>query len=49
MLCAPYILPNWINSLEDGSLTDEFHQFAVDDDAGEDEHHIGKSIKEDLK
>ena len=49
MLWTPYILSNRINSLDDGSLTDEFHQLAVDDDAGEDEHHIRKSIKENLK
>ena len=49
MLCATHILPHWINSLDDWSLADEFHQFAVDDDAGEDEHHVGKSIKKDLK
>ena len=44
-----YILPNWINSIHDGSVADEFHQFAVDDDARQDEHHVGKSIKEDLQ
>lgn len=34
MLLTPYILSNGINSLIDGSLTDEFHQLAVDYDAG---------------
>ena len=43
-----YILPNWINSIHDGSLADEFHQFAVDDDARQDEHHVGKSVKDNL-
>ena len=43
-----YILPDWINAINEGSLADEFHQFAVDDDAGEKEQHVGKSIKDNL-
>ena len=49
MRWTPYIFPNWVNALDEGPLTDELHQLAVDDDAGEHEHHVGKAVKEDLE